>query len=219
MKKGIRKIFAGAATLCMAMTFGCSSLFTRRAAAPEHFGFVLGYYDDGNIGYDEVRARLQELNERYPRLAREPENRLALLNYLSAFDDLKDKPVMEKLYEVDRRVDESIVYIIDRKNYGLDEYWATPMETVRKGRGDCEDLAILKHAVLRYLGVSVSDMRMIGLEEKFNPENGHAVLMVKTEMGGFILDINDRDSGPIPEIFYAVIAGHFNLNGVYRLKP
>ena len=36
--------------------------------------------------------------------------------------------------------------------WGVSEYWATPLETVRQGRGDCEDIAIAKYFTLLSAG-------------------------------------------------------------------
>lgn len=34
-------------------------------------------------------------------------------------------------------------YATDNQLYGVDDYWATPAETIAKGAGDCEDFALL----------------------------------------------------------------------------
>lgn len=46
---------------------------------------------------------------------------------------------------------EKIKYKSDIENYWNIEYWATPKETLEKGSGDCEDIAILSKSVLDYL--------------------------------------------------------------------
>jgi len=40
------------------------------------------------------------------------------------------------------------------------DYWATPIESLRKGAGDCEDYAIAKYFSLRHLGVSSDKLRI-----------------------------------------------------------
>ncbi|KAA8995770.1 hypothetical protein FJU30_23430 [Affinibrenneria salicis] len=40
------------------------------------------------------------------------------------------------------------------------DYWATPIEALRKGMADCEDFAIAKYFTLRHLGVSGEKLRI-----------------------------------------------------------
>ena len=40
------------------------------------------------------------------------------------------------------------------------DYWATPIESLWKGAGDCEDYAIAKYFSLRHLGVSADKLRI-----------------------------------------------------------
>jgi predicted transglutaminase-like cysteine proteinase len=46
-----------------------------------------------------------------------------------------------------------IPYESDIRNWGVDDYWAAPLETLIKGRGDCEDYAIAKFCTLVKLGI------------------------------------------------------------------
>ena len=42
-----------------------------------------------------------------------------------------------------------------------DDYWASPLETLDKGRGDCEDYAIAKYFSLLAAGVPVARLRLV----------------------------------------------------------
>lgn len=77
-------------------------------------------------------------------------------------------------------------YIIDNKNWGKSDYWATPIEFMTRG-GDCEDFAIAKYTALRALGVPESRLRIaIVHDQKKNIP--HAILIVYSEKGALILD-------------------------------
>ncbi len=39
--------------------------------------------------------------------------------------------------------------VSDRQLFGRDDYWQSPSETLRMGKGDCEDYALLAEALLR----------------------------------------------------------------------
>jgi len=46
-----------------------------------------------------------------------------------------------------------IPYVSDLENYGVDDYWATPIELLVRNGGDCEDYAIAKYFTLIEIGV------------------------------------------------------------------
>lgn len=48
----------------------------------------------------------------------------------------------------------------DRTNWGVDDYWATPAESIAIAGGDCEDFSIAKYYMLKELGVPVAKLRI-----------------------------------------------------------
>lgn len=50
---------------------------------------------------------------------------------------------------------------IDKTVWGLDDYWASPMEFFSKDRGDCEDFAIAKYYSLVALNLPVEKLRLV----------------------------------------------------------
>jgi len=57
-------------------------------------------------------------------------------------------------------------YSPDKVLYGVVEYFATPLETLRKRRGDCEDWAWLAHDTLLAMGLKsqIIDVRNYDIE-------------------------------------------------------
>ena len=51
-------------------------------------------------------------------------------------------------------------YAEDSDIWNSADYWATPVESLRKGEADCEDYAIAKYFTLRQLGVSEEKLRI-----------------------------------------------------------
>lgn len=51
-------------------------------------------------------------------------------------------------------------YAEDSNIWNSADYWATPVESLRKGEADCEDYAIAKYFTLRQLGVSEEKLRI-----------------------------------------------------------
>ena len=52
-------------------------------------------------------------------------------------------------------------FIDDIKLWGKTDYWATPLEFLGAGGGDCEDFSIAKYFSLRELGVDDEKLRLI----------------------------------------------------------
>ena len=68
-------------------------------------------------------------------------------------------------------VREEIAYEYDENQFGVEEYWQLSRETLERGKGDCEDQAILLCTLLRAKGYSSDDVLIIlGYGEKV----GHA---------------------------------------------
>jgi predicted transglutaminase-like cysteine proteinase len=54
-----------------------------------------------------------------------------------------------------------LAYREDIDTWGQVDYWASPLESLQKGAGDCEDYAIAKYFTLVALGVPHSQLRMV----------------------------------------------------------
>lgn len=71
-----------------------------------------------------------------------------------------DSDERARLESVNRFINRSIVYTEDQQLWGNADYWATPLETLGQGRGDCEDIAIAKYFSLVRLGVPSAKLRL-----------------------------------------------------------
>ena len=49
----------------------------------------------------------------------------------------------------------------DQALYGEIDFWASPLATLGRGAGDCEDYAIAKFVALRLAGMSADDLRIV----------------------------------------------------------
>lgn len=107
----------------------------------------------------------------------------------AAIRDLKGKSVKEQIEGVDGYVNE-VRYIEDGDNYNKSDYWATPIEFFSRG-GDCEDFAIAKYASLRALGFSSDQLRIAIVQDKIK-NIPHAILIVYSDEGTFVLDNQDK---------------------------
>ncbi len=68
-----------------------------------------------------------------------------------------------------------VPYALDSKHWGVDDYWATPVETLGSFGADCEDYAIAKFLSLRDIGIPVDRLR-ITYVRALNIGESHMVL-------------------------------------------
>lgn len=66
----------------------------------------------------------------------------------------------EKINRINEFFNRRIVFVDDIEAWGKTDYWATPLESLGRGRGDCEDFAIAKYVSLRSLGVPLDRLRL-----------------------------------------------------------
>jgi len=82
-----------------------------------------------------------------------------------------------------------VPYFSDMEHWGVDDYWATPVELVASFGGDCEDYAIAKYMTLKDLGVPIERLR-ITYVRAINIGETHMVLAYypKPDSDPWILD-------------------------------
>lgn len=100
-------------------------------------------------------------------------------------DGLRDKPKDVQIEEVNNWANQRN-YITDPRNWGEDDYWATPGEFIARF-GDCEDYAIIKYLSLKSLGFTDDELRVVAVKD-LNLKVGHAVLVVFSKGKVLLLD-------------------------------
>lgn len=53
-----------------------------------------------------------------------------------------------------------IPYMTDMRHWGMEDYWATPVESLGSLAADCEDYAIAKYLTLKELGIPIDRLRI-----------------------------------------------------------
>ncbi len=76
--------------------------------------------------------------------------------------------------------DSAIIPTADAAQWGAEDHWSSPFETLQTRRGDCEDYAILKYVALREAGLSSEDVKIVILRNFF-PNEDHAVVVVRVD--------------------------------------
>lgn len=84
-------------------------------------------------------------------------------------------------------VNRSVRYLSDSVQHGVVDRWSSPLATLATGRGDCEDYAILKYALLREAGTPEADLKMLLVKDQAARQD-HAVLAVRLDGHWLVLD-------------------------------
>jgi len=83
-----------------------------------------------------------------------------VLKWRSFIEVTRSLTEKQKLKEVNDFFNQQIEFVDDESLWGVVDYWATPVELLAQGAGDCEDYSIAKYFTLRELGVSDKKMRI-----------------------------------------------------------
>lgn len=76
-------------------------------------------------------------------------------------DESRDLPETDQLTRVNHFFNRSIQFDDDIVVWQQQDYWASPLETLGRQAGDCEDFAIAKYVTLRLLGIPKERLRLI----------------------------------------------------------
>ena len=76
-------------------------------------------------------------------------------------DESRALPDTDKLNRVNAFFNRRILFQTDWEVWGQEDYWATPLEFMGKGAGDCEDFVIAKYMTLKMLGIGNDRLRLI----------------------------------------------------------
>lgn len=78
----------------------------------------------------------------------------------------------DKLKRINDFFNRAILFEDDQSIWNQSDYWATPLETMGQGRGDCEDFAIAKYFSLRDAGVPTGKLRLVYVKARINGPGG-----------------------------------------------
>lgn len=77
-----------------------------------------------------------------------------------------------KLQAVNQFFNRRILFREDSEVWGVIDHWASPLELLDKGQGDCEDFAIAKYFSLLALGIPMHKLRLVYVRAQLGGPNG-----------------------------------------------
>jgi predicted transglutaminase-like cysteine proteinase len=100
---------------------------------------------------------LAKIESQYNKFARQ---RVENWRDLVANPDNHDLSEKEKLELVNKFFNSNVMFLNDIDLWKQKDYWATPLEMLSIGAGDCEDYSIAKYFTLKELGVDEEKLRI-----------------------------------------------------------
>ncbi|MEC8081827.1 MAG: transglutaminase-like cysteine peptidase [Pseudomonadota bacterium] len=85
---------------------------------------------------------------------------LRIMAWRRAVDGARGLSVSQQLQSVNNFFN-MLRFVNDQEHWGKNDYWATPIEFLATGGGDCEDFTIAKYFALRELGVPDDKLRLV----------------------------------------------------------
>jgi predicted transglutaminase-like cysteine proteinase len=98
--------------------------------------------------------------------------------------------VWKTIVSVNQRVNSTVKAVTDADHFGVVDTWGFPDD----GKGDCEDFQLLKRRILAEGGLPRRAMRMTVVIDELG--EGHAVLVIRTNQGDYVLD--NKTSSVLP---------------------
>ena len=108
-------------------------------------------------------------------------------SYATWARSLRGFDATERADLVNRFVNNRVTFVDDSRQFGRADVWLTASETLRRGRGDCEDYAIAKMQLLREAGIAERDMYLV-IAKDLVRRSDHAILVVRAGQRMLMLD-------------------------------
>lgn len=142
--------------------------------------------------------------------------------WLKQLQTLKESPIDEQLRDINNFWNSNVRESTDAALWKQDDYWATPLESLGRRAGDCEDFVIGKYVSLRSLGIPSEMLRFIYVRATVSSAEGERVIahMVlgyysSPDADPLVLDslVNDIVPGSRRDDLVPVFS--FNADGIY----
>ncbi len=134
-----------------------------------------------------------------------------VLNWQKLMQNSRGKSETEKLKLVNSFFNR-LKFRPDSILWNKNDYWATPIEAMGKGAGDCEDYSIAKYFTLRELGVSDSKLRIMYVKA-LRLNQAHMVLTYYPTPGAIPLVLDNLNPSILPANRRTDLAPVYSFNG------
>ncbi len=95
-----------------------------------------------------------------------PDTARVVDDWETQIETMRSLPDKDKLSRANNFFNSRIRWVEDPQAWGETDYWATPLELMGRGMGDCEDFAIAKYLTLVLAGIDVDKLRITYVKER-----------------------------------------------------
>ena len=133
------------------------------------------------------------------------------IKILSIVNSVKSDDLKTKVALINREINSKIKYVSDTNKYNKEDYWASPLETIKNMSGDCEDYAILKMVTFIEAGVSKENIFVVLVKNKLTNE-GHAVIIVRFNDVWYTYDLSTLNTPKFSDV------KNYDINSVFNME-
>lgn len=163
--------------------------------------------------YDAGRV-LEAAAERGPRVVEQAQ---ALVQQIERSGATADE--LQRLKDINDFFNRRLSFKDDSVVWGVPDYWASPLESLEKRAGDCEDYAIAKYFSLAASGVPTARLRMVYVRARLAGQSlAHMVLAYYAQPGAepLILDNLRPEVLPASQRTDLTPVFSFNTEGLWQ---
>ena len=189
-------VLAGIAWFGPAAELSAATLNSPEASNPversaEPFGLFASHLAGGGLleKWLGVQRRLDDERVQLALCEGDPERCVspAALQFLAIVNAATAREGRARLGEINRAINLAIRPMGDLEQYGEIDVWSSPLATLTRGAGDCEDYAIAKFVALQRVGIPSDDLRIVIMRDTIRGED-HAVAAARLDGRWLTLD-------------------------------
>jgi predicted transglutaminase-like cysteine proteinase len=159
-----------------------------------------------SAAYEATRV-LDAAGRRNARLLEQAQALVQLIERCTGLDD------PQRLAAVNDFFNKRLDFKEDQANWGLPDYWATPLESLDKRAADCEDYSIAKYFGLASSGMPVAHLRMVYVRARLGGQSlAHMVLAYYAQPGAEPMILDNLRPEVLPASLRADLTPVFSFN-------
>ena len=94
------------------------------------------------------------------------------------------QPPRDQLHAVNRFFNEQLRFAPDKEVWAVEDHWASPLQALQQGAGDCEDYAIAKYFSLLAAGMPAARLRLVYVRARLPDGSAQAHMVLAYHGGG-----------------------------------
>lgn len=155
-----------------------------------------------------------------PQARQNPATHYRLKQWQTALESFEKLDRRQQLIEINDFFNSQLIFKSDQNIWKESDYWATPLESLDKAAGDCEDFTIAKYISLLALGIPPEQLRLVYVKAKLPSDannshtmQAHMVLAYYPTINGIPLILDNLNRTVKPANLRSDLQPVFSFNG------